>query len=80
MGFGTRDLARRGRTRCHFFQRPGLPRGRPGSALPGGVLIWAADGTTLDALGASGDVADNDEACAVAGIKAVGLTPDPGNA
>jgi uncharacterized protein GlcG (DUF336 family) len=48
--------------------------------VPGGVLVRSAQGTLLGAVGASGDVADNDEACAVAGIKAVGLTPDPGTA
>jgi uncharacterized protein GlcG (DUF336 family) len=78
MGFGTRDLAARANSLPSFFSVLASLAG--GRVLPGGVLIWAADGTTLDAVGASGDVADNDEACAVAGIKAVGLTPDPGNA
>lgn len=53
-----------------------------GSSLPvaGGVLVRSAEGTLLGAVGASGDVADNDEACAVAGITAVALTPDAGTA
>ncbi len=32
----------------------------------------------IGACGGSGDVADNDEACALAGIQSVGLTADPG--
>ena len=30
-----------------------------------------------DAPGVSGDTSDNDEACAIAGIKAAGLVSDP---
>jgi hypothetical protein len=44
------------------------------------VLVRSAEGAILGAVGASGDVADNDEACVLAGIKAVGLTPDAGTA
>jgi len=32
----------------------------------------------VGAAGISGDVSENDEACAVAGIKAAGLKPDTG--
>jgi uncharacterized protein GlcG (DUF336 family) len=45
--------------------------------VPGGVLIQ--DGTTLlGAVGVSGDTSDNDEICAIAGIEAAGLKPNPG--
>lgn len=40
----------------------------------GGVLI-AADGKLVGAVGITGDTSDNDEACALAGIAAAGLTP-----
>ena len=45
---------------------------------PGGVLIRDAEKTIIGAVGISGDTSENDEACAVAGIKAAGLTPDTG--
>ncbi len=45
--------------------------------VPGGVLIRADDGAVLGAVGVSGDTSDKDEACAIAGIKAAGLRPDP---
>ena len=43
-----------------------------------GVLIRDRNGSVVGACGASGDVADNDEACVVAGIQTVGLAADPG--
>jgi uncharacterized protein GlcG (DUF336 family) len=45
---------------------------------PGGVLIVGTDNEVVGAVGISGDVGDNDEACAVAGIEAVGLSALPG--
>jgi uncharacterized protein GlcG (DUF336 family) len=46
--------------------------------VPGGVLIRAGDGTLLGAVGVTGDTSDNDEAAAVAGIEAAGLTAETG--
>jgi len=40
----------------------------------GGVLIAGADGTAIGAVGITGDTSDNDEACALAGIKAIGCS------
>ena len=45
--------------------------------VPGGVLVRAADGTLLGAVGVSGDTSDNDEIAAVAGIEAAGLVAQP---
>lgn len=45
--------------------------------VPGGVLVKDADGTTIGAVGISGDASDKDEYCAIAGIKETGLTPEP---
>ena len=42
--------------------------------VPGGVLIRTAEGDLVGAVGISGDTSDNDEAAALAGIAAVGLT------
>jgi uncharacterized protein GlcG (DUF336 family) len=46
--------------------------------MPGGVLIRDADRAIIGAVGVSGDNSDNDEAAAMAGIAAAGLTADPG--
>lgn len=44
---------------------------------PGGVLIKDPEGRIVGAVGSSGDDADADEACAIEGIRAAGLTPEP---
>lgn len=41
----------------------------------GGVIITDTEGQVVGAVGVTGDTSDNDEACALAGIAAVGLTP-----
>ena len=46
-------------------------------AVPGGVLIRNGDGDILGAVGISGDTSDKDEYCAIEGVKAAGLSPDP---
>lgn len=46
--------------------------------VPGGVLVRDREGEILGAVGVTGDVSDRDEACAVAGIEAVGLIADTG--
>jgi len=45
--------------------------------VPGGVIIRSGD-DVVGAVGISGDNSDNDEAAALAGIAAAGLTGDPG--
>lgn len=39
----------------------------------GGVIVVDDEGLAIGAVGISGDTADNDEACALAGIASVGL-------
>ena len=46
--------------------------------VPGDVLIHSSDGEVVGACGASGDTADNDEACVVAAIESAGFIADPG--
>jgi len=48
------------------------PRGIVPAA--GGVIVVDADGGPIGAVGITGDLSDNDEACALAGIAAAGLT------
>lgn len=40
----------------------------------GGVIVVGEDGAPIGAVGITGDTSDNDEACALAGIAAAGLT------
>ena len=43
-------------------------------AAAGGVLVLNGEGEVIGAVGVSGDTSDNDEACALAGIAAAGLS------
>jgi uncharacterized protein GlcG (DUF336 family) len=45
--------------------------------VPGGVLVRDEDGAVIGAVGVSGDTSDKDEYCAIYGIRAAGLSPDP---
>ena len=47
--------------------------------VPGGVLIRDSTGEIVGAAGVSGDTSDNDEACAVFGIRGAGLVADTGD-
>jgi len=78
MGFGTRELAERAANFPTFVAA--LSAASQGRMIPspGGVLIVGADGEVVGAVGISGDIGDNDEICAVAGIEAVGLSAIPG--
>lgn len=80
MGFGGRELKRRAETMPAFFTgvQAAFPKGM--LPVPGGVLIRAADGALLGAVGVTGDTSDNDELCALAGIAAAGLKADTGDA
>ena len=78
MGLGSRTLAARAKTQPAFFTSlAGVIQGGFAPA-PGGVLVRDAAGRLLGAVGVSGDISDNDEAAAIAGIEAVGLQADPG--
>lgn len=75
MGMGSRALVERP---DRFIQT--LNAATDGRVLnaPGGVLIRNGNGEILGAVGVTGDVSDRDEACAIAGIEAVGLIADAG--
>lgn len=78
MGFGTRELAERAAKSPTFVTAlAALSQGRMVPS-PGGVLIVGADKLVVGAVGISGDTGDNDEGCAIIGIKAVGLYAVPG--
>lgn len=79
MGFGGREFARRAAAAPAFIGA--IANASEGRIIPvaGGVLIRAADGSVIGSVGISGDVSEQDEACAVHGIKAAGLVPDTGD-
>jgi uncharacterized protein GlcG (DUF336 family) len=74
LGMGTRALMNRAEQQAYFIQAVNGVAGGDMIPVPGGVLIQNADGVLLGAVGISGDTSDNDEAAAVAGIEATGLT------
>ncbi|MDB5582998.1 MAG: GlcG protein [Bradyrhizobium sp.] len=77
MGHGGRELARRAELAPAFFTAlASASRGRM-VPVPGGVLILE-DGHVIGAVGISGDMPPNDEACALAGIERAGFSGDTG--
>jgi uncharacterized protein GlcG (DUF336 family) len=74
IGVNSRTLGVMAVERPHFMA--GVTAAIGGSLVPvaGGVLI-VDSGRTIGAVGVSGDTSDNDEAAALAGIRAAGLTP-----
>ncbi len=74
---GSRALGVMAVERPHFFA--GVAHAVGGLVpVAGGVLIRAADGAVIGAVGVSGDTSDNDEAAAMAGIKSAGFVADGG--
>ncbi len=78
MGLGGRQLAKRAATRQAFFNTLSDLSGGKVIPVPGGVIIRSGSGEILGSVGISGDTSENDELCAVYGIKAAGLVPDTG--
>ena len=79
MGFGGRELARRAAKAPVFFGALSDMSGGRMVPVPGGVLICSASGEVLGSVGVTGDISENDELCAVYGIKTAGLKPDTGD-
>ena len=74
MGRSSRGLAQLAEQRPMFVSALAAASAGRMVPVPGGVLVRDADGAVIGAVGISGDTSDNDEDCAFAGIKAVGLT------
>ena len=77
-GSGTRRLNTLAEERPHFINAFVAASGGKAMPVPGGVLVKTADGEIVGAVGISGDTADNDELCAIAGIEAAGFIGDGG--
>jgi len=80
LGMGGRELAKRAAAAPAFMGAMSDLAGGNMVPVPGGVLIRDAAGAILGAVGVTGDVSENDEACALAGIRQARLTADPGAA
>lgn len=78
IGMGGRRVEAFAKERPHLIA--GVSDVSGGKVLPvvGGVLIRDKAGEIVGAVGISGDTSDNDEAAAIAGIEAAGLTADAG--
>ena len=79
MGLGSRTLFKRVQVQPYFLAAATHAVGGALIPVPGGVLIRDDGGAVIGAVGVSGDSSDNDEAIALAGIAAAGLTGDPGS-
>ena len=78
LGIGSRAIAKRAAEQPTFIAAVTHVAGGALIPVPGGVLVRDLSGALLGAVGVSGDTSDNDEGAALAGIKATGLTADPG--
>lgn len=77
MGTSSRTLRDRMADRQNFVSAVSAASGGRFIPVPGGVLIRDAEKRIIGAAGISGDASDKDEYCAIEGVKAAGLTPDP---
>lgn len=77
MGISSRLIRDRLSERPAFQNAISAASGGQFIPVPGGVLIEDGNGTTLGAVGISGDTSDKDEYCAIEAIKSAGLTSEP---
>ena len=79
MGMGSRAIAKRANDAPQFWAALDIvSQGRIAPA-PGGVLILQ-EGQVIGSVGITGDISDNDEACAIAGIQKAGFEAETGEA
>lgn len=78
MGTGSRGLEERAKQRPHFMAAAPSLVGGPFMPVTGAVIVRDAAGDIVGAVGVSGDTSDNDEACALHAVAAVGLKADTG--
>lgn len=77
MGFSSRKIRDRLTDRPTFVTALAAASQGRFIPVPGGVLIRNRDNHVVGAVGISGDTSEKDEYCAIAGVNAAGLTPDP---
>lgn len=74
LGVSSRKIADMAAERPSFVASLGPVSAHGVIPAAGGVIVTDKDGNTVGAVGITGDTSDNDEACALAGIAAVGLS------
>jgi uncharacterized protein GlcG (DUF336 family) len=77
-GMGSGSLMTRAEQQSYFVVTAAAAVWTGVVPVPGGVLVGDGERRVLGALGISGDTSDNDEAAAIQGVKATGLTPNAG--
>lgn len=77
MGMTSRTIGVRLKERVAFQAAAAVAAEGRFVPVPGGVQILNDHGEVMGAVGISGDASDKDEYCAIAGIKAAGLTACP---
>ena len=77
LGLGSRALMGRAEQQPYFIAAATAAVGGALVPVPGGVLVRDGD-RLVGAVGVSGDTSDKDEAIAVVGIEATGLTAETG--
>jgi uncharacterized protein GlcG (DUF336 family) len=80
MGVGSRSLAAQAAAHSAFINSVVALADGDFVPAPGGVLVRDDDNNVIGAVGVSGSLPDDDEACAIHGIAAAGLRADPGAA
>lgn len=78
LGMGSRAIMARAEAQAYFVAAAAAAIGGSLIPVPGGVLIVDETGSTIGAVGISGDSSDNDEKAAIAGIQSAGLTANAG--
>jgi uncharacterized protein GlcG (DUF336 family) len=78
MGIGSRAIAQRAAVAPSFVSAVNALAGGRLIPVPGGVLIRSSTKAIIGAVGITGAISEQDEACAVAGIESVGLIADTG--
>jgi uncharacterized protein GlcG (DUF336 family) len=79
MGIGGRAMAKRASDSPQFWAALNSISGGRIAPVAGGVLVLH-EGQVIGAVGISGDVSDNDEACAIAGVQKAGFEAEVGEA
>ena len=78
VGVSSRTLGQMGEQRPVFMNALAQVADQRLLPVPGGVLVRDANDAIIGAVGISGDVSDEDERCAVAGILEAGFQADAG--
>jgi uncharacterized protein GlcG (DUF336 family) len=79
MGLGGRAMAKRAGDGPLFWAALNSISGGRIAPVPGGVLVLR-EGEVIGAVGISGDVSDQDEICAIAGVQQAGFESEVGEA